>query len=476
MSDVLAPSLASSIWSAESEVEVLAAALFAPDRMYDAFDRLTPGHFCDPIHQRLWEALLAMRSSGLVLDPTAIAHRMGNDAGFAQWGGIGSLITLLERANVPSGLANISILADLYVRRSLVTMAQDIAQRAKNTADACGLDLLAEMEREAAAIAQNTDFDTAWHSAGEMIEDAISRVIRRKGGIEFPVGLAEVDRKLGGLNPGETTALAAWTGMGKTLAGLQIAKANAEVGNGVAYFSLEMSEVPMAMRLACDLAYDRSAASYSGQTTNITIDRAIKGNLDAHEVEKLRAAAQTVRSWPLHFDMRPGLSIAQIEAATRRLHREWAKRGIKPGPVIIDHIGKVRPVKDRKGNVTAETRDICNDIDIMAKRLGVPVVAMSQLNRSVETSGAKEKRPTLSSIKDSGALAENARQVIFIYRPEYYYREPFEHEDVIAKADRLAELAKVRNHFYWLIEKNSNGPAAQVMTYCQAACSAVRDW
>jgi replicative DNA helicase len=464
------------VWSAQSEVEVLAATLYSPERMADAFERLTPAHFHDPVHSRIWATLLGMNAAGINLDPAVIAHRMGADQGFVEWGGVHGLAELVEKASTPGGRANVPVLGDLYLRRSLDALAREISARARDTSDASGLELLTDMEREAAAIAQNTDFETAWHSAGEMIEDALAKVMQRKGAIEFPVGLQEVDEKLGGLNAGETTALAAWTGMGKSLAGLQIAKANGAAGNGVAYFSLEMSEVPMAMRLACDLIYDRSAAAYAGVTTNLTIDRAIKGMLEPHEVARIREAVKVVRSWPINFDMRPGLTIPQIEAATRRLHRQWARQGIKPGPVIIDHIGKVAPTKSRNGSVTAETRDVCNDIDIMAKRLGVPVVAMSQLNRLVETSSAKEKRPTLSSIKDSGALAENARQVIMLYRPEYYLREPFEHEDVLAKADRLAELAKVQNHFYWLIEKNSNGPPAQVRTYCQAACSAVRDW
>lgn len=111
---------------------------------------------------------------------------------------------------------------------------------------------------------------------------------------------------------------------------------------------------------------------------------------------------------------------------------------------------------------------------LSARLLGLP--RLSQLNRTVEQSGAKDKRPNLSSIKDSGAIVEDARQVILLYRPEYYFREPFEHESMEAKAERLAELEKVRNHYYWIVEKNSNGPRFQTLTYCKADCAAVRDW
>lgn len=465
-----------SLWNADAEVSVLAASLYAPDLCETAFERLTPDAFVDPVHSRIWGTMLDLRRADLRLDPHAIAHRLGNDNGFEEWGGARTLIDIIEKGSPPAIGALTDVLCDLATRRALDTLGVGLIARARDTGDANGENILADLERGAAEIAQTTSVDTAWLQAGDMIEEAIAAARARNGAIRYPVGIKDVDAILGGLNAGETTIVAAWTGMGKTIAGLQIAKANGSQRKGVAFFSLEMGAAPMGMRLACDLAYDRSAPAYSGRTTNITINRAISGSLSEDEFERLTAAQHQASRWPIHFDVRPGRTVQQIEAATVRLHREWRRVGIEPGPVIIDHIGKIRPTLDRKGNVTAETRDVSNDLDIMAKRLGVPVVVLCQLNRTVENGASKDKRPSLSSIKDSGAIAENARQVIFIYRPEYYFREPFEHEDQMAKAERLAELEKVRNHFYWIIDKNSNGPRGQALSYCMTDCSAVRDW
>lgn len=464
------------IWSGPAERSVIGAALYDASRFPDLFEQLQPGSFYDPVHVRIWKVLSALFAAGSAIEPALVAHRVGTDEAFLDWGGRDGLADLVETCDLRAARDHIDVVADLATRRAIAALGRDVASRARDTADGSADEILADMERGAAAISQGSNIKSAWISAGDMLAAAIHEAKNRSGLIRYPVGIASVDAKLGGLNPGETTVVAAWTGMGKTIAGLQIAKGCASQRLGVAYFSLEMAETPMAMRMACDVAYDRSAAAYSGLTTNITIDRAIRGNLQPNEWGRLEEAHAIIDAWPIHFDMRPNLSIAQIQAATIRLHREWARHGIKPGPVIIDHIGKVKPSTDRKGSVTAETRDVANDIDIMAKRLGVPVVALSQLNRVVEQGASKDKRPSLSSIKDSGAVAENARQVIFIYRPEYYYREPFEHEDHIEKADRLTELAKVQNHFYWLIDKNSNGPRAQVLSYCKADCSAVREW
>lgn len=462
--------------AAETELQLIGAAMYAPEMCDAAFERLTPEHFYDPVLGRVWGAVADLRSSGSSLDPRVVAHRLGEDAGFAELGGVRTLALAIDKASPTAAAELTKVLCDLHLRRGLAALGREVTERAQDSSDGSGEELLGHLEARAADLSKTTSIESAWVSAADMIANAIETARARKGLIRYPVGIKEVDQKLGGLNPGESTTVAGWTGMGKTIAGLQIAKANGSAGKGVAYFSLEMTEVPMAMRLACDICFDRSAPVYSGVSTNIDIKSAISGNLSDDQVERLWEAQQTASRWPIFFDTRPNLSVRQIEAATIRLHRKWAKAGVEPGPVIVDHIGKVRPTADRRGNVTAETRDIANDLDAMAKRLGVPVVILSQLNRTVEQSAGKDKRPTLSSIKDSGALAENSRQIILLYRPEYYYLEPMEHEDIQAAADRRESLERVRNHFYWIIAKNSNGPPGQVLSYCSAASSAVRDW
>ena len=464
------------VWSAAAELEVLAGVISSPDRAEAAFERLTPEHFHDPVHGRIWSVFADLKRAGQGLDPVVIGHRLGADQGFTEFGGVRGLVDLIEKGS-PFGLsARVDVLSDLYTRRSVEALAREMIVRARDTGDEAGDQILAVFEREAHGIAQKTSVADAWTSAGDMMAQAIQTARAREGRVMFPIGLPSVDQQLRGLNAGEVTVIGGWTGMGKSIAGLQVAKGCGSQNIGVAYFSLEMSEVPMAMRMACDLAYDRSAASYHGRTTNITMDRAIAGDLEPWEWAKVEEARAIVDQWPIFFDMRPNLTVAQIKAATVRLHRLWAKHGVVPGPVIIDHIGKVKPSNTRAGSVTAETKDVSNDLMAMAKDLDVPMVVLTQLNRTVENGAGKDKRPTLGSVKDSGAVVEDARQLIFVYRPEYYLREPFEHEDPMAKAEREAELEKVRNHFYWIIEKNSNGPRKQVRTYCKADCSAVRDW
>ena len=459
----------------DSEVALLAAAMCYPEHCGDVLDRLTPEQFGDAVHGRIWGATCTLIRSGRTPEPPLVRDALGQDQGFDDWGGLRQLIELYDRAYVPGLKDHADAVADRASRRAIITLTQEIQAQAPDFAAGTAEDLLAQLEHGAAEIASSGATAENWKSAGQLVSGALERARHRKGVISYPVGLQEVDALLGGLNAGESTVLGAWTGMGKTIGALQIAKANASAGLGTCYFSLEMADDPMGLRMACDLAYDRHAARYMGVTTNPTMDQANKGMLNPAGWERLQEAEQIIHRWPLLMDTTPGLTMVQIEAKARRAHRRWARQGIKPGPIFIDHIGKVRPSVNRRGDRTSEMTDVSNDCGEMAKRLHVPVVPLAQLNRQVEMQG-DDKRPQLSHLKQSGAIAEDARQVVFLYRPEYYYRPPFENEDIDDKIARESKLAKVKGHLYWIVAKNSNGPVGQALTFCEAACSAVRSW
>jgi replicative DNA helicase len=134
----------------------------------------------------------------------------------------------------------------------------------------------------------------------------------------------------------------------------------------------------------------------------------------------------------------------------------------------------VKPTTDRKGNRHLEVADLSAGIAEVSKRLMVPILALVQLNRGVE--GRDDKRPVLSDLRQAGELEEDARQVLFLYRPEYYLREPLASETFEERAVREEELSRVANQLFWLVEKNSHGPRGQVKTFCDIASSAIRDW
>lgn len=463
------------LFTFESEEELIGAAMYAPEACDLALARVRSEHFGDPVNGLIWATIADFVNAGAVAVPALVRDKIGAHPGFMAWGGFDRLFAIYDRATAGGVAQHADAIIDRARRRGLATLLEEIAAKVMDTAAGDSDAILADLEKGAAEIAQHDGGGDSARSGGAMIRDALDWASARPDGIEFPVGVASVDAKLGGLNRGEVTLVGARTGMGKTVAGTTIIKANAALGIGSQMFSLEMTFNPLGIRLACDLAHDRRATAYMGGTSNITLDRVTRKELSTSDWLKLKECQEAVREWPWYFDERPGLTMAQIETAARRQIRKFERAGIKPGPIIIDHLGKVRPTKDRRGNRTAEMSDISDDAMQMAKRLGVPVVALVQLNRRVETAG-EDKRPVLADLRDSGSLEQDARQVIMLYRPEYYVREAMENADFAAKMEQQQKLQDCRNQLYWLIEKNSHGPRAQILTFCEIGCSAIRDW
>jgi replicative DNA helicase len=465
----------SKLFSFESEGELIGSAMYMPEACDVALDILCPEHFADPVHAVIWRAIGDIVRGGGRPAPAIVRDRVGAHPDFERWGGYPALFQLFDQAS-PGGIAgHVAAVADRAGRRALVEVFDDLGPRLFNTADSDATELLSELERRAGEIAQQGGTADNWVSAGDMIRSAIDHAKSRAGTIQFPFGTAAVDRFTNGLNAGEVTLVGARTGMGKTVAGMAIAHANAAQGNAACFFSLEMTAQHLGMRLACDIAFRRDALWFAGVSSNPTLDRALKNELDAHQWEMLEEAQQIAARLPLHVDDQSSLTMAQIEARARRRIRKFERAGARPGPIIIDHLGKVRPSKDRKGSRHAEIADISGDASDMAKRLGVPVVCLVQLNRQVESRG-EDKRPVLTDLRQAGELEEDARQVVFLFRPEYYLRDAPPGETFDEEAARREKLREVERKLFWIVEKNSHGPRGQVQTYCDIGSSAIRDW
>jgi replicative DNA helicase len=435
---------------------------------------LQPVHFYEPFHQRLFEAVRQSALKGTACDPALLSDRFALDEAWVDLGGSRYLGDLILKAPPSASAPDYArALLALHTRRELIRAASEISHASLMGGDDAD-ELLATAERLLAEVGAQSASGDCWLHGGAMVRDALAYARGRSGRIEFSFGVPALDDFTGGMNAGETTLLAARPGVGKTVAAMAAVIGNAGAGRGTCMFSLEMSAHALGLRLAAAVAYDRHAIVYSGEAGNPTSDKAMKNLLAADQWGRLEEAQAVVDRWPLLVDDRPGLTLGQIEAAARRAHKRWAKRGIPPGPVCVDHIGKLRATIDRKGNRHAEVADLSAGLAEMAKRLGVPVLALVQLNRGVE--GRDDKRPILSDLRAAGELEEDCRQAIFLYRPEYYLREPTAGESFEEQTERLEKLRRVERQLYYLIEKNSHGPRGQVLAFCDIACSVIQDW
>jgi len=450
----------------DSEHALLGAAMYDAAACADVLDRVKPEYFSEPLHGMIWAEL----RKGGVQDPVLIGQRMAQYPAFDQLGGVAFLADLVDRAVTHTAGAHADAVTDAAMRRQLLALGQQTMDAAKTrVGDAEAM--LVDFERSAGEIARNSTAADKWRPAWEITASAVQRARERKGRIDLPTGLRDLDRLTGGFRRGELAIVAGRPSMGKSTAALALAKSLASSGKGVAFFSMEMPDVALGLRMACDVAYDR----YAPEQFRISYFDADRGDLVNDQWRELSGASQKMAGWPLLFDVRPGLTTSQMEACARRAFRRWEADGIERGAIIVDHLTIARPDQDRKGNKVAEVGDISRGLAEMAKRLDVPVIGLCQLSRDVEKRDGKDKRPGLSDLRWSGEIEQDARLVMFLYRPEYYVRKPEDATDLQAEAEWRTKIQKTRHKLFWLVEKNNNGPTGEVETFCDIACSAIRD-
>jgi len=458
----------------DAEAALLGAALYDGEAVNLA-GAVRPEHFREPLHGRLWAAIIEHAARGLV-DPTLIAGVFASDVAFAEIGGVRYLSDLVDRAPPPMRAPYYAAeITDLATRRALIEAAFQISTSARDRS-APALDHLHGAERALADIASTAGSPVAWVSASSVVAHAIAIAKASRGLPGLTTGLRELDEATGGLRRGVLTIVAGRPSMGKSSGALALAKACAQNGKGALFFSMEMPEFDLGLRLACDLAYDPYAPFISGRKDNPCYFDAAAGRLISDHWRRLDEAAEIVSAWPLEFDPRPGLTVPQMLAAARRRIREWERSGTEPGAIFVDHLTIARPDQDRKGNKVAEVGDISRGLAEMAKSLNLPVVALCQLSRDVEKRQSGDRRPTLADLRWAGEIEQDARLVMFLYRPEYYVRKPEDPTDFEADTEWKAKLKKHRHKLFWIVGKNNNGPdGLEVETHCDIACSAIRD-
>lgn len=462
------------IHAIDAEQSVIGCAFIYHDESADAFERLKPEHFFEPTHAMLWARILAQRAKSGFADPITVAAAMGEHEGFGESGGVKYLADLVDRAYAYGLSAHVDAIIDRAVRRRVQAIGADISGRAHDTGAATATELVAEMEQALAEVAHANGEPSAWRTAGAITAEAINVARTQKGLVGLSTGLEALDEQIGGLRRGQMIVIAGRPAMGKSSAALQIAKAVARKGKGAAFFSMEMPDFDLGLRMACDVAHDPLAMRYAGKSINPCYYDAARGRMTDEQWWRLDSAREEIEQWPLLIDVRPGLTTTAIQNAARRQFRKWEHAGVEPGCILVDHLTIARAEKERSGNKVAEVGDISRALAEMAKTLDVPVVALCQLSRDVEKRD-KDKRPTLADLRWSGEIEQDARVVTFLYRPEYYLRKPQDPTDFEAETRWRDDLEKVRHKLFWLVEKNNNGPTGQVETYCDIASSAIRD-
>ncbi len=320
----------------------------------------------------------------------------------------GGLQYLMELTNKVGSAANIEfharIIAQKYIQRELIRVStQVINESFDDTRDV--LEILDDAERGLFDITDQ-NLNTGYQSLSSLMVKAQKEIeavsLRGSDMTGVSTGFAGLDKMTNGWQPSDLIIMAARPGMGKTAFTLSLAKNAAESGKGVAFFSLEMANVQLVQRLLAMEAEINSSKLRSGR-------------LEEYEWNKLHAAVEKLSQLPIYIDDTPGINIFELRAKCRRL-----KQNHQISMIIIDYLQLMAGApNDKRGNREQEISSISRSLKGLAKELHVPVIALSQLSRAVESRGG-DKRPQLSDLRESGAIEQDADIVTFIYRPGYY--------------------------------------------------------
>src|SRR5579863_4526126 len=458
--DAGTPAFRSAPHNIEAEQSLLGAILVNNDAFYRVSDFLEPKHFFEPIHQTIFETASSLIRMGKVATPVTLKTFLPADTDL---GGMTVSQYLARLAAEATTIINAQdygrTIYELSLRRDLIRIGEDMVNVAFDApVDFAPRNQIEDAERRLYELAESGRYEGGFQKFSQALTVAVdmaAKAFQRDGKLSgIATGLRDLDTKKGGLQPSDLIVLAGRPGMGKTALATNIAKAHrAELqadgtqktvnGGIVGFFSCEMSAEQLATRIIAE-------------RTGIPSSSIRRGGITENDFEKIRDYSIELQSLPFYVDETGGLSISQLTARARRLKRQ---KGLDL--LVVDYIQLLQGTGKRADNRVQEVTEITTSLKALAKELNVPIIALSQLSRQVES--RDDKRPQLSDLRESGSIEQDADVVMFVFREEYYHqmRKPMESnrekfDEWLAEGNRVDGKAEV------IIGKQRHGPTGTV--------------
>ncbi|GLR68142.1 replicative DNA helicase [Acidocella aquatica] len=452
--------------------QALLGALLANNKAYERVSEfLTHEHFADPVHGRIFQAIARRCEAGQIADPVTLRGEFEHSGVLDEVGGTAYLAQLLSAM---VGIINAGdygrLIRDAWLRRQLIDIGEVVVNRAFGSEP----ELDGAMQIEAA---EQTLFNLATQGGSEgkglTFKEALaaaievaSKAFQNQGSVSgLDTGLRDLNKRTGGMHPSDLIILAGRPGMGKTALVTKIAfgaakallanarrdNPNAMAKQCVAIFSLEMSADQLATRLLAEEA-------------RVSADKIRRGEISSRDFDNFVKVSREISDIPLIIDDTPAITLSALRTRCRRLQRT---NGL--GLVIVDYLQLMRPAAGtRPESRVLEISQITQGLKAIAKELAVPVIALSQLSRAVES--RDDKRPQLSDLRESGSIEQDADMVMFIYRDEYYLqqKEPkivaFDREDKYQEAMEKwkADMQNVYQKAELILAKQRHGPTGKI--------------
>ncbi len=436
----------------EAEQAVIGSILVT-NEIFDEVNTIVSNiNFYDPMHQKIFDAIENMIYKGMLANPITLKNYFENEK---------------DELNVPEYLVKITkfstsvrqaieyskIIYDMYVRRELIKISEKIIDDAKeNDLESNGQNIIENSEKLLYDLAEKGSFSSSLIKFDDAMKQTIemaSAAYKNEGGIVgVPTGLRDLDDRLGGLHQSDLIIIAGRPSMGKTSLATNIAFNAAQkiqengLKSSVAFFSLEMSSEQLSTRIISEQA-------------RIGSNDIRRGRISDEQFDQFLETSKNISELPLFIDETPAISIAAMSNRARRIKRLYGL-----DLIVVDYIQLMKGSFNNKDGRVQEISQITQGLKAIAKELGVPVLALSQLSRQVEQ--RDDHKPQLADLRESGSIEQDADVVMFVYREGYYLqrKEPreatVEHAEWQAKMNEVAHLAEI------IIGKQRHGPIGKV--------------
>src|SRR5690348_6355822 len=457
------PNFRSAPHNIEAEQSLLGAILVNNDAFYRVSDFLEPKHFFEPLHQTIYETAASLIRMGKVATPVTLKTFLPADTDI---GGltIGQYLARLaaEATTIINAQDYGRTIYDLSLRRDLIGIGEEMVNVAYDApVDFAPRAQIEDAERRLYELAETGRYDGGFQKFSQALTVAVdmaAKAFQRDGKLSgIATGLRDLDTKMGGLQPSDLIIVAGRPGMGKTSLATNIAyniarayvpelqadgSTKALNGGSVGFFSCEMSGEQLATRILAE-------------RSGIPSSHIRRGGISELDFEKIRECSIELQSLPFYVDETGGLSIAQLMARARRLKRQ---KGLDL--IVIDYIQLLTGSGKRSDNRVQEITEITTSLKALAKELNVPVIALSQLSRQVES--RDDKRPQLADLRESGSIEQDADVVMFVFREEYYLQNKEPRIGTPEYEKWQLDMSLVHGKAEVIIGKQRHGPTGTV--------------
>ena len=448
----------------EAEAALLGALMIDNRICEDVQIRLKAHHFFEPLHGRIYDAILRLNDKNMIANPVTLRPMFDGDEAMKEVGGPAYLAQLTGSGAAVIGARDFAVqIYDLALLRALIGVGREMVEGALDTSeDVAPLAQIERAETELYRVAEEGGSEGKVKSFAEASMESIKNIelaLQNGGHLSgITTGIDGINAKIGGLHRSDLTILAGRPGMGKTSLATNIAFSAAQryardiedgiepgksAGAAVAFFSLEMSADQLATRI---LAEQSSISSENLRT----------GRISKQEFQQLARASGELSGLPLYIDDTPGLTIAALRTRARRL-----KRQKNVGMIVVDYLQLLQGSgKGSNDNRVQEISEISRGLKQLAKELHVPVLALSQLSRAVEQ--REDKRPQLSDLRESGSIEQDADIVLFVYRDDYYLQARQPADDHPGFLEWKEEMERVWGTAELIVAKQRHGSTGKI--------------